>query len=199
MKIDEMPALEDIEGLRCGGMDETKDGWEDRKNAYFYFVEHILECVAGKKEWKKDKYSCKISAAVSISDEAFALLLLSNSWEVFFEYALGNCEAGQKDEQKVKPKYTGKRGGSRRFEGWTRDGIAAYNRLCMQIVEDRRSTMGDLFEIEFLDYMREKRGMKRKRSAENREECRALRSWNEDEEDSMGNVEEDNGQVDGII
>ena len=83
----EMPTWEHIKTMRTGAMDDSLEGVEERKAAYFYFLEHILECITGKKEWKKDKCSCKVLDAVTVSDKAFALLLLENSWDVFQEYA----------------------------------------------------------------------------------------------------------------
>ena len=78
--------------MRNGAMDDSLEGVKERKAAYFYFLEHILECIAGKKEWKKDKCSHKVLDAVTVSDEAFALLLLENSWDVFQEYASRNLD-----------------------------------------------------------------------------------------------------------
>ena len=163
------------------------NGLMKKSTHIFSFYEHILECVAGKKEWKKDKYSCKVSKAVSVSDKAFALLLLSNSWEVFKEHAAQSNMGNSGSKVNVKPKFTGKRGGSRRFEGWTQEGIAEYNSLCQSIVADRNSDMGEQFENEFLDYMRNKNGNKRKRNDErqhdhdNEENSRPLRAWREDD------------------
>jgi hypothetical protein len=191
MKRKEMPHWKYIVTLCCGGVDESNDGFEERKKAYYYFVEHILECVAGKKEWKKDKFGTKISDAVSVSNEAFALLLLSNSWEVFEEHAMSKNEGRQK-ETKTRPKYTGKMGGSRRFEGWTRDGIETYNTLCRQLVKDRASVFGEQFEIEFLKYMSEKSGKKHQRSGGKNTDRRALRAWRVDDNSSFLNVQEEN-------
>ena len=186
MLLKEMPELDDIMCLRNGGMNELDENHLTKKVAYFFFIEHLLECVAGKKEWKKDKWSCKISNVVSVSDEAFALLLLSNSWEVFKEYAVVKASQEMSGTKLVaKPKYTSKRGGSRRFEGWTRAGIAEYNTLCQRIVQDRNSDMGEQFESEFLEFMKEQNGNKRKRNDESQEEedenSRPLRAWREDD------------------
>jgi hypothetical protein len=116
------------------------------------------------------------------------------------EHQDGNTNvAGQKEEQHVRPKYTGKRGGSRRFEGWTRDRIITYNRLCRQIVNDRGSHLGEQFEIEFLGYMKEKKSNKRQRCAESNMDRRPLRAWREDDSNDVLNVQERNSQVDGSI
>jgi hypothetical protein len=192
MTRDIMPPLEDILGLRSGGMNELDDRHLAKKDAYCFFLDNILECVAGKKEWKKDKLSCKVSKAVTVSDEAFALLLLSNSWEVFEEYATNEKNNNFKRDIKAKAKYTSKRGGSRRFEGWTQEGIALYNKLSQRIVADRNSLMGEQFEIEFMGLMREKYGNKRKRNGEGEDErdenSRPLRAFREDD------IEEANGE-----
>lgn len=185
MRQEIMPAWKDIITLRNGGMDEADDTSEAKKHAYFFFLEYILECVAGKKEWKKDKYSCRVSKAVTVSDEAFALLLLNNSWEVFQEYANNENQGQEGARINAKPKFTAKRGGSRRFEGWSRAGIAEYNNLCQRIVADRNSDMGEQFEIEFLEYMKDKCGNKRKHNDDSLDDDdddnRPLRAWREDD------------------
>jgi hypothetical protein len=186
MKREIMPEWFFIRSLRVGGMDETVVRYKERKAAYFFFLEHILECVAGKKEWKKDKYSSKVSEAVTVSDEAFALLLLDNSWDVFQEHASQGGREENKTKIITKPKYTGKRGGSKRFEGWSREGIVMYNTLCQDIVADRRSALGEEFEIDFLNYIREKGGGKRRRdeeSSDGKDEDghRPVRAWRDDD------------------
>jgi hypothetical protein len=146
-----MPRLEDILGGRRYAMENGGDMAEPGKYAYFYFCNTILECVAGKKLWKKQKKEKLISkSCVTVSDEAFALLLMTNSWDKF-EYFADNPEIEEKQDIPA-TMYTEKKGRNKKMQGWSQEGITKYNRLCDFVVQDRLSAAGIKFEKEFLKY-----------------------------------------------
>ena len=116
----------------------------------WFFCYNILECVAGKQEWKLEKVRKTVSTScVTVSDEAFALLILENGWERFVFYASNE----EKNEvQKLPPNlYTGRKGGNMIYEGWSDDGIERFNELCSQVKSDRMSSEGQTFEKSFLN------------------------------------------------
>jgi len=45
------------------------------------FCNHFLACVVGKHDWKQQTKKELISQVATISDEAFALLVLENIWD----------------------------------------------------------------------------------------------------------------------
>ena len=46
------------------------------KSAYYWFMEHFIDCVAGKIQCRKSKYLATVSnSIITISDEACALVL----------------------------------------------------------------------------------------------------------------------------
>lgn len=80
MKAEKMLPLDDILGRRVTAM--AKGGKVNAAGKYQFFF-FLRECVVGYKEWKNKKTKVLVSkTCVMVSDdEAFALLLLVNSWE----------------------------------------------------------------------------------------------------------------------
>ena len=55
---------------------------EEAKRAFLWFGGNIVECVNGKKNWKRKKTTMLMGDGCTVSDEAFGLLLmLDNYWE----------------------------------------------------------------------------------------------------------------------
>jgi hypothetical protein len=67
---DELPDMKEIILLHEG----NKDDW-------FWFADKVVECVAGKRVWGKQKTMNTLTETVTASDEAFALLVLVNNWD----------------------------------------------------------------------------------------------------------------------
>jgi hypothetical protein len=133
-------------------------------SANWFFAEY-LECVAGKKGWGKEKYFQSVSKAVdretndilvTVSDEAFALLMLENyrdKWILRYEEA---CIAGGRSntDKRIDGKYTSSVKGHTEFGGWSRKGIRRFNALCELVEADRISEMAAAAEAGFMNYMR---------------------------------------------
>jgi len=156
MKANKMPQLADMIGGRRAAMAKGAGHITgENKYPFFFFCNSIIECVAGKKEWKSQKSKKLISqSCVTVSDEAFAFLLMQNSWAKF-EYMAENCEV---DDRKDLPEtlFTEKRGRNRKLQGWSEEGIDHFNQLCLMVEEDRASEAGKQFEIEFKKYHEDK-------------------------------------------
>jgi hypothetical protein len=173
MRANKMPQLAHIVGGRRAAMAKGGEITGPGKYPFFYFCNSIVECVAGKKEWKNQKAKKLISeSCITVSDEAFAILLMQNSWAKF-EYIAENCDF---DEKKNVPEtlFTEKKGRNRRLQGWSETGIDNFNELCAMVEEDRKSAAGKLFEAEFLKYQEDKA-----------------------KDDKSNVVEEDDGESDG--
>ena len=173
-----MPTMEHIDSLRAGSHHTNVAVKALNKKAYFFFFEHLLENVAGKQLWKKQKYMAEVSKCVSVLDEGYCLLLLLNSYQLYAEQA--TKEKG--DKCVVKPKYTGQHGSNKRFEGWTHEGLLAYNDICQKLVKDRRDNK--VLDEEFLAYMKAKKAgsvKKRKKEVDNnkRFECKPFWLYND--------------------
>ena len=130
-----------------------------RKNtdgAYRVFCEFVLSHVVGRDVWKRCAHTHTISQIATVSDEAFALLLLENSWEAW------KAVAGKQTSVPC-PIYSVRGPGTKRFQGWTEKGIERFNELYDDVSEDRRhneGTFDEAYKCAMFDAMA---GRKRKR------------------------------------
>lgn len=97
------------------------------KKGFFLFYDKIVTCVSGKKNWTPSvKVTVKISSTdkVTISDEAFAEIVLINYWDRW-------------TTRNGKTKFTDCRNGSLEFQGWGHDGHEMYNKIYKRIQRQR--------------------------------------------------------------
>ena len=155
-----------------------------QKEHYYDFFSYFLSSVIGKRIYNQNKLKLLISQYSTISDEAFALLVLENHEERWLHMHLHNdyknCD--------IQPKYsTGGRSmnmkhvisshstiedstadsnkksmknlrGSKRFFGWSEAGLQRFNELFKRVLEDRKSAHAKEFEEGFLKYLQVEEG-----------------------------------------
>ena len=100
-KHDELPTMEELE--------------QKRKNdkVMRLFTEKILPCIAGRNHWVDKRAKMPLSDAVSVTDEAFAYLVLENIWDTWSKLSdqvLGEVLAGEVSGRNARKK-TGDNGG----------------------------------------------------------------------------------------
>jgi hypothetical protein len=113
-----------------------------------WFAGELLECVCGKRAWgTRKKYRATISdatsndagaAVVTVSDEAFALLLYDayiDKWIMRYH----QDRRGEPQSKRIVGKYTQTNGASTEYGGWSEEGIRRFNQLCEMIQDDRNS------------------------------------------------------------
>ena len=115
--------------------------------AYRFIVDNILGCVVGNKRWRTYKYLECVMDKVTVSDEAFAYLVIENNWDFI------QCK------QHAKPKYTTSgHCASASNDGWTDNGIRRYHQLLELVAANRKeewarrvdtSVKESLFETEY--------------------------------------------------
>ncbi|KAI2502307.1 hypothetical protein MHU86_12111 [Fragilaria crotonensis] len=159
------------------------------KRAFFWFFNNFLECVCGANVLRNAKTTQLISAAresngskiVSVSDEAFGLLLIDNyleKWKVVADEEAGGtgprtennsttteAETGsgqgiQKKARRMAGKYTQKKAGQCKYSGWSRDGISQFNALRKVVEEDRACPEAEQMEKELMRFCRASAGKK---------------------------------------
>lgn len=125
------------------------------------FVDRFLPCVVGKNAMKRDKYKMTISEIASVSDEAFALLVLDHIWErwmgkdidLYKKLKTTKPVPGNKDDKEArKPavgKYTHEYHKAGRCKGWKPEGLRKFIELCERVKEDRTKDNG-AFEESYL-------------------------------------------------
>jgi hypothetical protein len=150
----EMPTIEDWLTLR-----NNKEEW------YTTFFDLFIIHVVGAATFRSKVVVQFVSSFVTVSDEAFALLVLDNceeKWEDMYEKKV--------TKSNKKNKYTdggksSKSGRSRNLKGWSNKGLNRFNELYRLIKADR-ARKDVAFEGSFLEKMGEKYKGLRKRKME---------------------------------
>ena len=114
-----IPTLDEILELRQPPTWNPTDNRQLTNNkAFVFMVDFIHGSLIGKRQWKRNKLIMPVSKQLTVSDEAFVLLVLENNWEI-----LNNDDFAE-------PKYTSrKKTSNKRNDGWSNDGILQYNEL----------------------------------------------------------------------
>lgn len=151
-----------------------------RKNedTFTWFAFKFLECVAGVNAWKRRKMKVTVSAFdpttkcpyVSISDEAFALLLLDN-YLVKWKYRW-QCEQDNKQYKRQPGRYTSSNAGHVEFGGWTNEGIMRFNELVEIVRTDREGQHAPNVEQKLLQKLRDSRDGNRAQRLERQQQRR---------------------------
>jgi hypothetical protein len=131
-----------------------------------------LECVCGRRYWRKQKYHELISKAtekggcgkvVTKSNEAFALLLFNKyigEWTNPIATTDQNDAAGADDlvgkrkQPRQKGRYTAKTSGHCKYGGWSREGTARFNQFYKLVQEDRQCPQAEAMEMELMAFCR---------------------------------------------
>lgn len=129
------------------------------KKAFQWFIGEFLACVSGKKVWGRKKYYYRVSEAVvdkgsqelvvTVSDEAFALLLYENYIEKWIT-RYHTERRGEKADTKITGKYTSSVMDHCLYGGWSAEGVARFNELSMLVDRDRKSANAKKAEEEVL-------------------------------------------------
>ena len=155
---------------------------EREKEAFFWFYGTYLECVCGKRNWGRQKQHQRVSEAtdkgsqaktVTISDEAFALLIFENyidKWistmtsadnvqgDGLVEPEVQGEVLGRMKQPRHRGKYTSKKSGHCKYGGWSREGMARFNELYKLVREDRACPQAAATEGELLAFCKAKYG-----------------------------------------
>ena len=93
--------------------------------------------------WGYKAYNSHISEIFSVSDEAFAMLLLENNYE---DYKIVYNLSRKVTRKESKPKYTNDANLNENFKGWSRKGLKRYDELVRIVTFQRRATI--ILELE---------------------------------------------------
>lgn len=147
------------------------------KDMYHDFLNYFVAPVVGKRKYEKNSIKFLLSRYVTVSDEAFALLVFENNYERWLD--MGNKNNWTTSD--VTPLYsTGGNGtqtpknaeatqglqdntsSTSMFQGWSIQGIRRFNALYDLIYKERMTEEGILFEEEFLQDIQEKKDQTKK-------------------------------------
>jgi len=138
--------------------------------SYTKFCKIVLSSVVGKSGWKLNCGNKKLSEFVTISDEAFGLLLMHNSWEVWTNMGrnaregkpIGKAkrEGNKGGMQGLMTRYTSNGAYVKKNQGWSDDGLDCFLDLVEKVKTDRthdgEKQQGQSFEDKFKAKMAEK-------------------------------------------
>ena len=110
------------------------------------YVKNFLSIVVGKNMFNKRKGTDLLSQYTTVSDEAYGVLALENSIELWthevvnkFRKDGGKPADHQKTTMVPRKKYTSNAAAAKKFGGWDRAGIARYNSLYNQVEKERET------------------------------------------------------------
>ena len=136
---------------------------DEEVRAFQWIFGDFLECVSGKRVWSCHKYHDLMSEAVNrdtgvqvvtVSNEAFALLLLDNYTEKWKMKYVAKLQ-GKVLQKKIDGKYTAATRGNFLYGGWSRAGQKRFNYYVNKVKEDRASARAGDMERAFLLHMQQ--------------------------------------------
>ena len=125
---------------------------------YYDFINYFVSAVIGKMDYKKKSCTMVLSKYATVSDEAFALLCLENSYNTRMDMGV----TGNKKTSYVPRKYTndgsskGKNGTSQHNKGWSDEGLCRFNELFDLVEKNRDVPYALQFEESFRKWCEEK-------------------------------------------
>lgn len=137
--------------MRCARTARETAAWQ-------WFMGTFIDCVVGKPKCHQSKYLVPVSAStITISDEAFALLLFENyeeKWQKQCQHDKTKTVLSAK-MPRTHGKFTSKTMGQSEFGGWSIVGLNKFNAYCKRIQQQRASAAGKKAEQELLTYLAE--------------------------------------------
>ena len=106
----------------------------NNNTTFTFIVEHLAGAVIGQRKWKTTRCYAALTEHMSVSDEAFMLLVLENQYELWINSETTKVGRG---------KYT-ENGPNKKFCGWTNEGMRRFNKL----IEEVRTNQNKLYSKE---------------------------------------------------
>jgi hypothetical protein len=122
--MDQKGKVEEMVKRICG---RRMDKIYSRDDLFHIFLRLVVKNVIFKNNWNHKRDSIKYYKYVTVSDEAFAMLVLENHGERYMHMMAGKDDALQPD-----PKYTQVKGSGSINKGWSDEGKMRYMELVME-------------------------------------------------------------------
>ena len=117
----ELPTMEDILKMRQTPRSKYAN------TTFNFVVEYLAGPVLGQRKWKTERCYKPLSEVMTVSDEAFMLLLLENQYDMWKDSETTRVGRG---------KYT-ENAKNKKFCGWSNDGIRRFNQLNTEVRANR--------------------------------------------------------------
>ena len=117
----------------------------EHKEVFFTFVNICLVHFCSSMKWRYAAYNTLLSDIFTESDEAFAMLLLENNATDYKQMVLLDKKLTRKE---ARPKYTKDPNMTKKFKGWSKNGIKRYNNLVQVVKKNRKCSHSNAMEVE---------------------------------------------------
>ena len=99
----------------------------NNNTTFTFIMEHLAGAVIGQRKWKTTRCYAPLTKHMSVSDEAFMLLVLENHYELWIHSETTKVGRG---------KYT-ENGPNKKFCGWSKAGMRCFNKLLEEVRTNR--------------------------------------------------------------
>ena len=128
-----MQSLEEVINVRGIELDGNIE-------SFYLFFDELVPCVAGRKVWtiraKATRLITESRKIVSVLDEAFTILALTNYWE---RWITGGTAT-----------WTDSRAGNYQYMGWSDEAYKHFDELCLRIRQQRQTETNKELERSYL-------------------------------------------------
>jgi hypothetical protein len=130
---------------------------EQENHPFVLMVDYIINTIVRKSVWKRQAGSSALSSFVTCTDEAFAMLVLENSWDIWVDrYEKKENEESLDEDvistKKLTQKYTNNGGIGKRYGGWDHNGFSRFNELYDLVYEHRQTAESKELETWYMAY-----------------------------------------------
>ena len=112
----QLPTLEEILKLQQAPR-------SNNNTAFTFVVKHLARAVIGQRKWKTTRCYAPLAKHMTVSDEAFMLLILENQYELWLNAESSKVGRGPYTEN----------GPNKKFCGWTNEGMRRFNKLLKEV------------------------------------------------------------------
>ena len=172
---------------------------KDDTGIYKKFVDYLLSAVVGKHVCESCKHKALVSTYTTISDEAFALIVVENNWERWVDmHEQNNFKSSNimpKFTNAGKTQYSSNGSSNQKYKGWSAAGLKQFNEIFLMVKQNRNMKHALKWEEAFKlkkeqDYVAE-RVNKKLKSSEQQDELQEIKICHE----LWDNVDSDTGKV----
>lgn len=128
---------------------------DEKKLAFFFFAREFLPCIVKRLHFRQNKFDCQLSEFVTVSDEAFTLLVLENNvarWNAMFSEGTNKASNDMPPQKYQIVKDDNASGGGK--DGYSTQATRRYNEYFDLIEEKRRESKTSALEYELMKRMK---------------------------------------------
>jgi hypothetical protein len=131
--------------------DENESNAMDEDDPIMFLVKHIFGQAHGLRNWRSAKCFQTISQVLTVSDKAFMLFSIKNTWDAIQKEIKDNKDEDNEGHSKRSVYAQGKyinQGTNLRYGGWSQEGINGFNNLYNLVEKNRQEPWAKKVEEE---------------------------------------------------